>query len=77
MKTIESDAGVKTKLNGKKTILFINTLTVAVLQYSAGMLQLRKGQLMTMDRKTMKLTTINRAMHAMSDVDRIYLPEKK
>ena len=31
---------------------------------------------MTMDRKTMKLMTINRAMHAMSDVDRIYSPGK-
>ena len=38
---------------------------------------MRKGQLMTMDRKTVKLTTINRAMQAMSDVDRIYLPGKK
>ena len=27
---------------------------------------------MTMDRKTMKMMTTNRAMHAMSDVDRIY-----
>ena len=31
---------------------------------------------MTMDRKTMKLVTINRAMHGMSEVDRIYLPGK-
>ena len=31
---------------------------------------------MTMDRKTMKLMTINRAMHAMSDVDGIYSPGK-
>ena len=29
---------LQTKLNGKKTILVINTLTVTVLQYSAGML---------------------------------------
>ena len=66
---------LKSKLNRKNKILAINILAVALLEYSVGELQWRIEELMTMDRKTMKLMTMNGVMYRTKD-DRIYLPRK-
>ena len=58
--------------NGQNKILTVNIWIVAVLQSSTGVLEWRKEKLMTMYRKTRKLTTINRALHPT-----IYLPRQK
>ena len=63
--------------NGQNKILTVNIWIVAVLQSSTGVLEWRKEKLMTMYRKTRKLTTINRALHPTRDVEKIYLPRQK
>ena len=50
----------------------INFRAVSIVKYEAGIVDWVKEELEVMDRKTRKLMTIYRALHAQADVDRLY-----
>ena len=50
---------------------------VPVIRYSAGIVDWKKSELQTMDRKTRKIMTIYQALHPRANVDRLYLPRKE
>ena len=54
----------------------LNTWTVSILRYGAGILTWNKNELQEMDRKTRKLMTINKELHPRSDVAQLYLSTK-
>ena len=62
------------KLNGGNTIRAINSSAVSSVRYSTGTLKLTKDELKVMERKTRKITTINRMYHLQSDSDILYMP---
>ena len=64
---------LKFKLNGKKKIQAINTWTVVLLRYGAGIINWKVDVLKKMDRTTRKTLTMYGALHAKSDIDRLYL----
>ena len=59
------------KLNGKNKMKAINSWTVAILRYGAGVLEWRVDELKELDKKTQKLLTIHKELHPKSDVDRL------
>ena len=63
---------LKTKLSGKNKIMAVNTWAVAILRYSAGIVEWRShDELKELDRKTRKMMTMHGALHPKSDVDRL------
>ena len=67
---------LKSKLNGKNKILAINTWSVALLRYGAGIINWKVDELKKMDRTTRKTLTMYGALHPKSDIDRLYLKRK-
>ena len=55
----------------------INAWAVSVLRYSAGIVDWTVGELVTMDRRTRKILSMNGCMHTRSNVARLYLPGKE
>ena len=53
-----------------------NTWAVAILRYSAGVVELKTDELKVLDRKTRKLTLYG-ALHPKSDVDGVYVARQK
>ena len=69
---------LKTKLSGKNKIMAVNTWAVAILRYSAGIVEWRSDhELKDLDRKTTKMMATHGALHPKSDVDRLYLQKQK
>ena len=64
-------------LNGKNKIKAINSWTVAIMRYFAGVLEWRFDKLIELDRKTRKLLTMHKALHLKSDVDGLYVSRKE
>ena len=62
---------LKLKLNGKIDIVAINTWTVSVLRYGAGILTWTTDELQSMERKLRKVMTMHGAFHPKSDTDRV------
>ena len=54
---------LKSKLNGRNKIMAMNTWTVSILRYGAGILKWDKTELQEMDRKTRKFMTMNKELH--------------
>ena len=67
---------LKSKLNDKNKIQAINTWTVALLRYGAGIINWKVDELKIMDRATRRALTIYGALHPKSDIDRLYLKRK-
>ena len=67
---------LKSKLNGRKKIMALNTWAVSVLRYGAGILKWNKNELQEVDRKTRKLMTMIKELHPRSDVARLYVSRK-
>ena len=67
---------LKSKLNGRNKITALNTRTVSILRYGAGILKWNKNELQEMDRKTRKFMTMNKELHPRSDVARLYVSRK-
>ena len=55
-------AVLRSKLNGRNKIMGINTWAIALLRYGGGILEWRKEELRSLDRKTRKLMTIHGAL---------------
>ena len=68
---------LKSKLNAGNTIKAINTWSVSLVRYVAGIIEWNKEELQRMDRKTRKLLTMHGGFHPRSDVDRLYVPKDK
>ena len=68
---------LKAKLNGENLVLGINTWAVSLLRYSTAFVSWTKSELSAIDRETTNLFTIYGALHAKSDVDRLYIPRKE
>ena len=68
---------LKSNLNGGNLAHGVNAWAVSLLRYSAAFVSSRKSELQDIDRKTRKLFTIYGALHAKSDVDRLYIPRKE
>ena len=64
---------LKSKLNGRNKIMALNTWAVSILRYGAGILKWNKNELQEMDRKTRKLTKMNKELHPRSDVVWLYV----
>ena len=52
-------AVLRSKLNGRNKIMGVNTWAIALLRYGGGILEWRKEELRSLDRKTRKLMTIH------------------
>ena len=52
----------------------VNTWSVQIPRYSAGVTEWRSDELKELDRKTRKTMTVHGALHPKSDVDQVYLP---
>ena len=66
-------------INGKNKIEAINTWTVAILRYGAGILERRVDEQKELDRKTRELLTMQKGLHPKRRVMWIYftLVEKR
>ena len=65
---------LESKLNGRSKIASINTWTVSLLRYGAGVITWTVEELESLGRKTRKLLTIHGVFHPRSDIDRLYVP---
>ena len=65
------------KIESGNLVRGVNTWAVSVLGYSPAFVSWRKSELQPIDRKIRKLFTIYGALHPNSDVDRLYIPQKK
>ena len=64
---------MKIKLNGKNKIIAINTWTVSLMRYGAGIVKWTKIELDEIDKKTRKVLALNKELHPRSDVDRLHV----
>ena len=64
---------LKSKLNVGNVIKAINTWAVAVQRYPEEILDRTQDELKFIDRKTLKLMTVDRALHPRANVARLYL----
>ena len=62
------------KLNGGNIYTAINSRSVFLVRYSAGIQKWTKDKLYVMDRKTQKTMALNRMHHPQRDTDRLYNP---
>ena len=68
---------LKSKLSGKNKIMAAKTWAVAILRYSAGVVEWKTDELKVLDRKTRKMMTLYGALHPKSDVDTVYVARQK
>ena len=54
----------------------INTWALAIMRYSAGVLEWRFDKLKELDRKAEKLLTMHKGLQSKSDADRLYVSRK-
>jgi hypothetical protein len=66
-----------TELSAKYKIQALQALTVPVLRYSFGIINLYQEELRKLERKTRKLLTIHGHHHPKADVDRLYVSSKQ
>ena len=64
---------MKSRLNGRNKIIAINTWTVSLIRYGAGIVKWTKSKHDEIDRKTRKVMTMNKELHPGSTVDRLYV----
>ena len=67
------DGKMKSKLNRGNIILAINSRSISIASYGAGIISWTKMELEKLDRRTRKLMTIYGAHHPKADVGRLYL----
>ena len=53
----------ETKLSGKNKVMAANTWAVAILRYSAGVVEWKTDELKVLDRNTRKMITLYGALH--------------
>ena len=68
---------LKSKLNGRNKVTGINIWAVAIFRYGAGMIQWKAIEQKDLDRKSIKTLTIYGGLHPKSDVDTLYVKERR
>ena len=68
---------LKSKLNSPNLITAMNSWAVAVVRYSAGLIDWTKEEVRELDRVTRKLMFEHSALHPKSNVIRLYMKRKK
>ena len=68
---------LRSKFNGKNKTKVINGWAVAIMTYSAGVLEWRFDKLKELDRKTRKLLAMHKGLPPKSDVDKLYVTRKE
>ena len=68
---------LKSKHNSENTVKAINTWTVPVFRYSAGIIDRKNSELCNMNRKTRKVLSMYQALHPRSNVDGLYFPRSE
>ena len=63
---------LKSKLNGRNKVTAINTWTVTIFRYGAGIIQWKASKLKDLDRKPGKTLAMYEELNPKSDVDRLY-----
>jgi len=58
------------------TIQAINTNTMPVITYTAGIIDRNKKEIQDLDRMTRKTMNTYRGLHPRADIHRLYLPRK-
>ena len=64
---------MRSTLNSRNKIIAINTWTVSLMRYGAGIVKWTKSELDKIGRKTRKVMTLNKKLHPRSYVDRLYV----
>ena len=64
---------MRSTLNSRNKIRAINTWTVSLMRYGAGIVKWTKSELDKIGRKTRKVMTLNKELHPRSYVDRLYV----
>jgi len=67
----------KSRLNAKNKIQAINTCTIPVITYTAGIIDWNKKEIEDVDRMTMKTMNMYGGLHPRADIHRLYLPRKE
>ena len=60
-------------LNGQNIIKAINTWAVSIVRYFAPFLDWKKQEVLELDTRIRKLLTMHKALHPISNVDRLYI----
>ena len=68
---------LKTKLSSRNLTKGINTSAVHLVRYSGPFLKWTREELTQMDQRTRKLMTMNKALHPIDDIDRLYVSRKE
>ena len=68
---------LKSKGREKNKIMAASIWAVAILMYSAGMVEWKTDELKVLDRKTRKLMTLYGTLQRKSDADRVYVARDK
>ena len=68
---------LKSKLNAGNLFLGINSWAVAIVRYSAALIDWNKEEIDDMDRKTRNLLRIYKALHKKSNINRLYMKRKE
>ena len=68
---------LRSKLNGKSKIKAINSWAATMMRYGAGVVEWRFDELKELERKTHKLLTMHKGLHAKRDIDRLYVRRKE
>ena len=68
---------LRSQLDGVNVIVGVNTWTVGIIRYGAGVLDWAKEELKSIDIKTRKLMTMNGSLHPRGNVGRLYLARKE
>ena len=64
---------MKSRFNGRIKTMAIIKWAVSLMRYGAGFVKWTKLEIDELDRKTKKVMTMNKELHARSDVDRLYV----
>ena len=65
------------QLNGGNVVVGMNTWTVGIIRYGAGVLDCIKEELKSIDIKTRKLMPMNGSLHPRGNDSRLYLGRKE
>ena len=64
---------MRSTFNSRNKIIAINTWTVSLMRYGAGIVKWTKSELDKIGRKTRKVMTLNKELHPRSYVNRLYV----
>ena len=67
----------QSKLSGHNKVTAYNQYAVPVIQYSAGIIDWTKEEILELDRKSRKIMNMNKSLHPRADIHRLYVTRDK